>query len=212
MARRVLYPAVGGVDADRGDGPLAWQVPDGVITEEMLSAHDWYKTFAALAGASDKVPTDRPMDGFDASSFLLGKSEKTGRETLLFFGPDGSLMSSKWRQVKVVMRYCDGISQPILQPQFPMFFDLGGDPGERYNLFESSSTWAGCSKLPSMRSRRTATASWSTRTYNRGRNSTATRHRPRRRKTADRYYAKATLPGQAATIPDRADHSHRVGS
>ena len=43
------------------------KVPAGVVTEEMLSAHDWYKTFAALAGASDKVPTDRPMDGVDAS-------------------------------------------------------------------------------------------------------------------------------------------------
>jgi arylsulfatase len=112
-------------------------VPDGMITEQMLSAHDWYKTFAALAGASDKVPTDRPMDGFDASSFLLGKTENTGRETLLFFGPDGSLMSSKWRQVKAVLRYCDGIDKPILQPQFPMFFDLGSDPGEHYNLFNT---------------------------------------------------------------------------
>ena len=50
-------------------------VPAGVVTEEMLSAHDWYATFAALAGASDKVPTDRPMDGIDASKFLLGESE-----------------------------------------------------------------------------------------------------------------------------------------
>ena len=57
------------------------KVPAGVVTEEMLSAHDWYQTFAALAGASDKMPTDRPMDGVDASKFLLGKSEKTGRET-----------------------------------------------------------------------------------------------------------------------------------
>ena len=56
------------------------KVPAGVVTEEMLSAHDWYKTFAALAGAADKVPTDRPMDGVDASTFLLGESEKTGRE------------------------------------------------------------------------------------------------------------------------------------
>jgi hypothetical protein len=102
----------------------------------MLSAHDWYKTFAALAGASDKVPTDRPMDGVDASAFLLGDSEKTGRETLVFFGPDGSLMSSKWRNIKVVFRYSDGIDQPIVQPQFPMVFDLGSDPGERYNLFD----------------------------------------------------------------------------
>jgi arylsulfatase A-like enzyme len=113
------------------------KVPSGVVTEEMLSAHDWYKTFAALAGASDKVPTDRPMDGIDASKFLLGESKQSGRETLLFFGPDGSLMSSKWRQVKSIFRYCEGISEPILEPQFPMFFDLGSDPGERYNLFNT---------------------------------------------------------------------------
>ena len=112
------------------------KVPSGVVTEEMLSAHDWYKTFAALALAADKVPTDRPMDGVDASEFLLGQSEKSGRESLLFFGPDGSLMSSKWNNVKAVLRYCEGIDQPIVEPQFPMFFDLGSDPGERYNLFD----------------------------------------------------------------------------
>jgi arylsulfatase len=53
------------------------------------TGHDWYTTFAALAGASDKVPTDRPIDGIDASRFLLGESATTGRESILFFGPDG---------------------------------------------------------------------------------------------------------------------------
>src|SRR5208337_5666888 len=71
---------------------VSWpkKVPAGVVSQEMLSAHDWYKTLAALAGASDKVPADRPMDGVDASAYLRGESEHTGRETLLFFGPDGS--------------------------------------------------------------------------------------------------------------------------
>ncbi len=50
--------------------------------------------------------------------------------------PDGSLMSSKWRNVKTVLRYCEGIDQPIVEPQFLMFFDLGSDPGELYNLFD----------------------------------------------------------------------------
>jgi len=112
-------------------------VPAGVVTEEMLSCHDWYNTFAALAGASDKVPTDRPMDSIDASKFLVGKSQATGRQSLLFFGPDGSLMSAKWRNIKGVMRYCNGIDLPIVEPEFPMFFDLGSDPGELYNLFET---------------------------------------------------------------------------
>ena len=113
------------------------KVPAGVVTEEMLSAHDWYQTFAALAGASDKVPTDRPMDGIDASKFLLGESEHTGRDAILFFGPDGSLMSAKWHNIKLTLRYSEGDDKPIVKPQFPMFFDLGSDPGERYNLFNA---------------------------------------------------------------------------
>ena len=111
-------------------------VPAGVVTEQMLSAHDWYSTFATLAGAAKRVPTDRPMDSIDASKFLRGESETTGRENILFFGPDGLLMSSKWHNIKAIFRYCEGIDQPIVEPQFPMFFDLGSDPGERYNLFD----------------------------------------------------------------------------
>lgn len=109
--------------------------PAGVVTEEMLSVHDWYMTFATLAGASDKVPTDRPMDGVDASGFLLGANEHTGRNSLVFFGPDGSLMSAKYDNIKVWFRYCEGFDKPVVQPTFPMIFDLGSDPGERYNLF-----------------------------------------------------------------------------
>jgi arylsulfatase len=110
------------------------KVPAGVVTNEMLSAHDWYKTFAALAGASDKVPTDRPLDGVDASEFLLGQSDKTGRDSLLFFGSDASLMSVKWRNFKIVLRYCEGIDKPIVTPFLPMTFDLESDPQERFNL------------------------------------------------------------------------------
>jgi arylsulfatase A-like enzyme len=110
------------------------KVRAGVVTGEMLSAHDWYKTFAALAGASDKVPADRPMDGIDASRFLLGESKNTGREALLFFGPDGSLMSAKAHNIKVWFRYSEGFDKPIVTPQIPMFFDLSSDPGERNNL------------------------------------------------------------------------------
>jgi arylsulfatase A-like enzyme len=112
-------------------------VPAGVVTQEMLSAHDWYKTFAALAGASDKVPTDRPVDGVDASKFMLGASERTGRESLIFFGPDGSMMSVKWNNLKVWLRYCRGLEEPIVTPQVPMIFDLGSDPGENNNLFSN---------------------------------------------------------------------------
>ncbi|MBS1878974.1 MAG: arylsulfatase [Actinobacteria bacterium] len=111
------------------------KVPSDVVTDEPLTAHDWYKTFAQLAGASDKVPTDRPLDGVDASEFLLGKSETSGRQSVIFFGPDGELMSVKFKNWKMWLRYSEGVDKPIVQPQFPLIFDLGADPNERYNIF-----------------------------------------------------------------------------
>jgi arylsulfatase A-like enzyme len=116
---------------------LRWPgtVTAGVVSDEMLSCHDWYSTFAALAGASDKVPTDRPIDSIDASAFLLGTSKTTGRETLIHIGPDGEVWSSKWRTVKAVFRWSPNIEGPINTPQFPMVYDLGSDPGESVNLF-----------------------------------------------------------------------------
>ena len=45
-------------------------------------------------------------------------------------------MSSKWHNVRTILRYCEGADQPILEPQFPMVYDLGSDPSEHYNLFE----------------------------------------------------------------------------
>lgn len=110
-------------------------VPSGVVTDEPLTAHDWYTTFAALAGASDRVPTDRPIDGVDASKFLLGESQETGREGVLFFGGDGELMSIKWKNIKIWLRYSEGTDKPFVQPQWPLVFDLGSDPHELYNLF-----------------------------------------------------------------------------
>ena len=51
--------------------------PAGVVTNEMLAAVDWLPTLAGMAGASKLVPKDRPIDGIDASAFMLGKSDTT---------------------------------------------------------------------------------------------------------------------------------------
>ncbi len=77
----------------------------------MLSAHDWYRTFATLAGAWDKLPTDRPMDGVDASCWR--RQRKWSRD-FLFLGSDGSLMSVKWHNIKISLRYSESIEKPIV--------------------------------------------------------------------------------------------------
>ena len=119
------------------------KVPAGMVTNEMLAAEDWLPTLAGMAGASNLVPKDRPIDGVDASAFMLGKSNTTGRDSYMFFGTDGELMSIKWKIYKTVFRYTDSpvsIEKPYIKPQFPMFYDLSSDPHEDNNLFYTDLT------------------------------------------------------------------------
>jgi arylsulfatase len=121
------------------------KVPAGVVTNEMLAAVDWLPTIAGMTGASNLVPKDRPIDGVDTSAFMLGKSDTTGRDSYMFFGPDGELMSIKWKIYKTIFRYTESTLSPAIQsgfikPQFPMIFDLSSDPHEDNNLFYTDLT------------------------------------------------------------------------
>ena len=118
-------------------------VPSGVVTNGMLAAVDWLPTLAGMVGASNLVPKDRPIDGVDASAFMLGKSETTGRDSYMFFGIDGELMSIKWKIYKTIFRYTESpasIEKPYIKPQFPLIYDLTSDPHEDNNLFYSDLT------------------------------------------------------------------------
>ena len=129
------------------------KVPAGVVTNEMLAAVDWLPTLAGLAGASNLVPKDRPIDGLDSSAFMLGKSNTTGRDSYMFFGTDGELLSIKWKIYKTIFRYTEApaVEKPYIAPQVPMFYDLTSDPHEDNNLIYSDLTcgWilAPCFKL-----------------------------------------------------------------
>jgi arylsulfatase A-like enzyme len=125
----------------RVPGMIRWpgKVPAGVVTNEMFAAVDWLPTLAGMVGASKHVPKDRPIDGVDASDFMLGKSKTTGRDSYMFFGIDGELMSIKWKIYKAIFRYTENTAFPAIQsgfikPQFPMFYDLTSDPHEDNNL------------------------------------------------------------------------------
>jgi arylsulfatase len=117
-------------------------VPAGVVTNEMLAAVDWLPTLAGIVGASKRVPKDRPIDGVDASAFMLGESDTTGRDSYMFFGCDGELLSIKWKMFKTIFRYTEfpAMEKPYIAPQFPMVYDLTSDPHEDNNLFNSDLT------------------------------------------------------------------------
>ena len=118
-------------------------VPSGVVTEEMFAAVDWMPTIAGMVGSSNLVPKDRPIDGVDASKFMLGKSKTTGRDLYPFFGIDGELMSIKWKIYKTIFRYAQSpvsIQQPYVKAQIPMIYDLSSDPHEDNNLMYTDLT------------------------------------------------------------------------
>ena len=112
------------------------KVEAGAVSDEMFSAIDWMPTLAALAGERTRVPDDRPIDGLDGSAFILGQSPTTGRDHVIYYGSDGAVMSVKWRTMKVVFRYSESTSGPIIKPQWPLVFDLIDDPVEEWDLIE----------------------------------------------------------------------------
>jgi arylsulfatase len=112
------------------------KIPAGRVTDEIFAALDWLPTLARMAGEAGRVPTDRPIDGVDSSDLLLGSSDKSNRDHVLFYGSDGGIMSVKWKTMKVVFRYAESTSGPIIKPQWPMIFDLIDDPTEEWDLIE----------------------------------------------------------------------------
>jgi hypothetical protein len=86
---------------------------------------------------------DLPIDGVDASAFMLGKSNTTGRDSYMFFGADGELMSINWKFYKTVFRYTvdsSAIQSAYLKPQLPMQYDLSSDPHEDSNVWSTDLT------------------------------------------------------------------------
>jgi arylsulfatase A-like enzyme len=125
----------------RVPGMIRWpgKIAAGKISNDIVAATDWLPTIAGLTGLSNLVPTDRPIDGIDQSSFILGKSE-CPRTSYMFFGADAELMSVKWYYYKTIFRYSDGADKPYLAPQIPIFYDLSSDPQEKVDLFRSTMT------------------------------------------------------------------------
>jgi len=120
----------------RTPGMMRWpgKIPAGRVTDEILSDLDWMPTIASLVGEQDRIPSDRPIDGINQAGFILGQQEKSNREYIVtYVGND--VFSVKWRTLKVHFYTAEGTFSKIVQPTFPLVFDIKNDPGERRELF-----------------------------------------------------------------------------
>lgn len=151
----------------RGEFPSGWEgairvpaiiswpghIRAGRVSNEIVSALDFYRSFATIAGAANRVPTDRPIDSIDQTDFFLGKQENSNRDSFMsFYGDD--LLAIKWKNFKIHLSVREtstgevrmpgqqAVTSQVLTPTYPWVFDVSNDPKELWNI-ALANTWIG---------------------------------------------------------------------
>lgn len=143
----------------RGEFPSGWEgavrVPcvvrwpghtkPGRVSNQIVSLLDFYRTFAKVAGAEDRVPTDRAIDSADQSGFLFGDQPTSNREHIMIFH-GGRLLAIKWRNFKMHFEVREEPRGPVVATgqvtttayaevlPDPWTFDIENDPKELWNI------------------------------------------------------------------------------
>ncbi len=113
------------------------KIPAGSVSDEIVHEMDLFPTLANVAGG--KVPNDRVMDGIDMADFLLGKNEKSGRESIVvYMGKD--IYGVKWRNWKMYFKELEHVMGEVKSFGMPKLYNLYKDPGERENVLFPN-TW-----------------------------------------------------------------------
>ncbi len=99
------------------------------LTNEVTHGMDLFATFANIAGG--KVPEDRVMDSVDLTDLLLGRSDESGRESVVIYnGTD--IYGVKWRNWKMMVREIRNMNDADTSYSVPRFYNLLIDPKEEH--------------------------------------------------------------------------------
>jgi arylsulfatase A-like enzyme len=111
------------------------------VSNEMFAIHDFFPTLAKIIGA--KMPKDRPIDGVDQSSFLLGQQNTSNRDHLLTFIGD-RLVAVRWKQWRIYpVEFMGTQGNPSTAGYvgtirettgFPQLYNIEADPKEQLNV------------------------------------------------------------------------------
>ena len=119
-------------------GMMRWpgKIRENWRSNEMFHVMDFYNTLGKIAGA--ELPTDRPLDGFDQTDFLMGKQDESARDHRLVFY-QGRMLAIRWKQFKahfvIYDRYKSISSAPQDFGQIPRIYNLYSDPKELIDIF-----------------------------------------------------------------------------
>ena len=107
-------------------------IAPGRVSEGLFDLCDMFNTPLALAGISDKIPTENYIDGIDQTSFLITDDGESKRDAVFIYA-ENALMAVRWMEYKVHFK--------VFQNQAPRrnldqstVSDLGMSPWV-YNLY-----------------------------------------------------------------------------
>ncbi|MFA9562674.1 MAG: sulfatase-like hydrolase/transferase, partial [Nitrospirota bacterium] len=108
------------------------KIPAGTVNNEIVHEMDLFPTLAHVAGG--KVPSDRVIDGVNQYDFLVGKQQKSNRESVVIY-VGNELYGAKWRNWKMMTREVPSAwGQEVKTYSIPVFYDLHTDPKEEYPI------------------------------------------------------------------------------
>lgn len=112
----------------------------GGVANQMMSHMDWWPTFVKLAGGTpptritkDNSGNDIVFDGIENSDYILGKSEKSNRNSFIYIN-DLSFGGLRINNFKALYTAKDTWLGPNLNLAFPSIYNLWWDPGESYDV------------------------------------------------------------------------------
>ena len=108
----------------------------GSVVGDIIHVTDLFTSIARFAGATDKIPTDRIIDGIDQSAMML-KGETYGRRDYVFIYAINSLKAVVKDQYKLF------VPGPGENPIVAKYYDLFRDTREEWPVSTEIGAWGG---------------------------------------------------------------------
>jgi len=109
------------------------RIPPGRVSNEIVAMVDLFPTLARIAGGA--VPDDRVVDGLDQTPLFFGESERSPRESVLFFS-GRTLLAVKWRRFKIFLTGDDPAPRNRSWRRLwaPLVYNVEQDPREEVDI------------------------------------------------------------------------------
>ncbi|MFT6286384.1 MAG: arylsulfatase [Alcanivorax sp.] len=115
------------------------KIPAQKVSNDIVHLIDIFPTLAKFVGGD--IPQDRILDGVDQSGFLMAKSEKSARESVIIY-IGNELFGVKWRNWKMLLKEIDEDSYAVQNMAYPSIYNLIIDPKEEEpETFYLDDTW-----------------------------------------------------------------------